>query len=127
MSDLKQFHSFSQRERETDSKHLLILSDTFPYQRVTVTGGAGFLGRYVIEKLQGYDGVEVFVPRSRDYNLIEKTDIDRMLGDSQPDLVIHLAAVVGGIGYNQKNPGKFFLRQFDDGGAAHRTVAAARH
>jgi len=84
------------------------LSDTFPYQRVTVTGGAGFLGRYVIEKLQGYDGVEVFVPRSRDYNLIEKTDIDRMLGDSQPDLVIHLAAVVGGIGYNQKNPGKFF-------------------
>src|ERR1700682_5604630 len=84
------------------------LSDAFPYKRVTVTGGAGFLGRLVIEKLKAYGGVEVFVPRSRDYNLIEKSDIDRMLEDSQPDLVIHLAAVVGGIGHNQKNPGKFF-------------------
>ena len=73
-----------------------------------MTGGAGFLGRFVIEKLKAFDGVEVFVPRSRDYDLIEKDDIVRMLEDSQPDLVIHLAAVVGGIGYNQKNPGKFF-------------------
>jgi GDP-L-fucose synthase len=84
------------------------LSDTFPHKKVTVTGGAGFLGRFVIEKLQAFEGVEVFVPRSRDYNLIEKDDINRMLDDSQPDLVIHLAAVVGGIGHNQKNPGKFF-------------------
>jgi GDP-L-fucose synthase len=83
------------------------LSDTFPYQRVTVTGGAGFLGRFVIEKLKACDA-EIFVPRSRAYNLIEKSDIIRMLNDSQPDLVIHLAAVVGGIGHNQKNPGKFF-------------------
>jgi GDP-L-fucose synthase len=85
-----------------------ILTNTFPYQRVTVTGGAGFLGRFVIEKLQACDGVEVFVPRSSEYNLIEKEDIIRMLHDSHPDLVIHLAAVVGGIGHNQKNPGKFF-------------------
>jgi GDP-L-fucose synthase len=84
------------------------LSDTFSYKRVTVTGGAGFLGRFVTEKLKTFDGVEVFVPRSRDYNLIEKQDIERMLDDSQPDLVIHLAAVVGGIGHNQKNPGRFF-------------------
>src|SRR5258708_1790533 len=90
------------------SKHLLILNDTFPYQRVTVTGGAGFLGRFVIEKLRAYAGVEVFVPRQDDYNLIEKPDILRLLNDSRPDLVIHLAAVVGGIGHNQKNPGKFF-------------------
>jgi GDP-L-fucose synthase len=83
------------------------LSDTFPYQRVTVTGGAGFLGRFVIEKLKACDA-EIFVPRSRAYDLIEKSDIIRMLNDSQPDLVIHLAAVVGGIGHNQKNPGKFF-------------------
>ena len=62
----------------------------------------------MIEKLKAYDGVEIFVPRSRDYDLIEKADIIRMLDDSQPDLVIHLAAVVGGIGHNQKNPGKFF-------------------
>jgi len=84
------------------------LSDTFPYKRVTVTGGAGFLGRFVIEKLQAYDGVEIFVPRSHDYDLTEKDGIVRMLNDSTPDLVIHLAAVVGGIGHNQKNPGKFF-------------------
>jgi GDP-L-fucose synthase len=83
------------------------LNDTFPYKRVTVTGGAGFLGRFVTEKLE-VQGAQVFVPRSRDYNLIEKDDIIRMLDDSEPDLVIHLAAVVGGIGYNQKNPGKFF-------------------
>jgi GDP-L-fucose synthase len=73
-----------------------------------VTGGAGFLGRFVTEKLKAHEGVEVFVPRSRDYDLIEKDDIVRMLRDSQPDLIIHLAAVVGGIGHNQKNPGKFF-------------------
>jgi GDP-L-fucose synthase len=73
-----------------------------------VTGGAGFLGLFVTQKLKAFEGVELFVPRSRDYNLIEKGDIDRMLGDSRPDLVIHLAAVVGGIGYNQQNPGKFF-------------------
>ena len=84
------------------------MSDTFPYKRVTVTGGAGFLGRFVIEKLRAFDGLEVFVPRSSDYDLIEKDDINRMLADSRPDLVIHLAAVVGGIGHNQKNPGKFF-------------------
>jgi GDP-L-fucose synthase len=84
------------------------VSKTFPYERVTVTGGAGFLGRFVTEMLKAYDGVEVFVPRSRDYNLIEKDDIKRMLDDAEPDLVIHLAAVVGGIGHNQKNPGKFF-------------------
>jgi GDP-L-fucose synthase len=85
------------------------LSEAFPYQRVTVTGGAGFLGRFVTEKLRACGhGVEVFVPRSRDYNLIEKPDILRMLDDSRPDLLIHLAAVVGGIGHNQKNPGKFF-------------------
>jgi GDP-L-fucose synthase len=83
------------------------LIDTFPYKRVAVTGGAGFLGRFVTEKLRAYDA-EIFVPRSREYNLIEKSDIIRMLNDSQPDLVIHLAAVVGGIGHNQKNPGKFF-------------------
>jgi GDP-L-fucose synthase len=83
------------------------LNDKFPYKRVAVTGGAGFLGRFVTEKLKACD-VDVFVPRSRDYDLIEKSDIVRMLNDARPDLVIHLAAVVGGIGHNQKNPGKFF-------------------
>lgn len=80
----------------------------FPYQKVVVTGGAGFLGHFVLEKLKSFPGVEVFVPRSRDYNLIEGDDVKRLLADTRPDLVIHLAAVVGGIGYNQQNPGRFF-------------------
>lgn len=84
------------------------MNDTFPYKRIAVTGGAGFLGHFVVDKLKAYRGVEIFIPRSREYNLIEKNDIARMLDDAQPDLVIHLAAVVGGIGHNQRNPGKFF-------------------
>ena len=79
----------------------------FPYQRVTVTGGAGFLGRYVVERLKDFPGVEVTVPRSRDYNLVEAGDGKRLLDEARPDMVIHLAAVVGGIGHNQKNPGRF--------------------
>jgi GDP-L-fucose synthase len=82
-------------------------ANNFPYRRVAVTGGAGFLGRYVVERLKNVPGVEVFVPRSRDYNFVENDDVKRMLDDVRPDLVIHLAAVVGGIGHNQKNPGRF--------------------
>ena len=81
---------------------------TFPYRRVVVTGGAGFLGRFIVSRLRDYADVEVSVPRSSEYNLIETADVTRLLSQTQPDLVIHLAAVVGGIGANQKNPGKFF-------------------
>jgi GDP-L-fucose synthase len=84
------------------------LQKSFPYERVIVTGGAGFLGRFIVDRLQGYQNVEVFVPRSADYNLVEANDIKRLLSNAKPDLIIHLAAVVGGIGANQKNPGKFF-------------------
>jgi GDP-L-fucose synthase len=84
------------------------VSPEFPYRKIVVTGGAGFLGRFVLEKLKAFPGADVFVPRSRDYNLIEGDDVKRLLADTQPDLVIHLAAVVGGIGYNQQNPGRFF-------------------
>jgi GDP-L-fucose synthase len=80
----------------------------FPYRKVVVTGGAGFLGRFVIEKLKADARVDVFVPRRLDYNLVEAADVKRLLSDTQPDLVIHLAAVVGGIGHNQQNPGRFF-------------------
>ncbi|HKO97138.1 MAG TPA: GDP-L-fucose synthase [Pyrinomonadaceae bacterium] len=90
----------------TDSTSLPIAP--FPFHRVIVTGGAGFLGRRVVAKLRADYGVEVFVPRSADYNLVEMADVKRLYADTQPDLVIHLAAVVGGIGANQKNPGKFF-------------------
>jgi GDP-L-fucose synthase len=81
---------------------------TFPYRRVVVTGGSGFLGRHVVDRLRRYDGVDVFVPRSQDYNLVNFADIDMLLREVKPDLVIHLAAVVGGIGANQKSPGRFF-------------------
>lgn len=84
------------------------LNDNFPFNRVVVTGGAGFLGRYIVERLKAFANTQVFVPRSADYNLIEASDIKRLYSDTHPDLVIHLAAVVGGIGANQKNPGKFF-------------------
>jgi len=80
----------------------------FPYRRVVVTGGAGFLGRFVVDKLKSFPDVEVVVPRSRDYNLIQGDQVKRLLADVEPDMVMHLAAVVGGIGHNQKNPGRFF-------------------
>src|SRR2546422_11143507 len=80
----------------------------FPYQKIVVTGGAGFLGRFVVEKLRAYARVNVLVPRSSEYNLVEAAGVKRLLEEAKPDLVIHLAAVVGGIGHNQKNPGKFF-------------------
>jgi len=77
-------------------------------RRVTVTGGAGFLGSYVVERLRERGCREVFVPRSQDYNLVEVTAVRRLFDDARPDLVIHLAARVGGIGANRANPGAFF-------------------
>jgi GDP-L-fucose synthase len=80
----------------------------FPYRRIVVTGGAGFLGRHLVTKLRDLPGVEdVIVPRSRDYNLVEGAHVVRLLKEIRPEMVIHLAAVVGGIGHNQKNPGRF--------------------
>jgi GDP-L-fucose synthase len=73
-----------------------------------VTGGAGFLGRFVVDRLRDLRDIEVFVPRSADYDLIQGDDIQKLYADMQPDLVIHLAAVIGGIGANQKTPGTFF-------------------
>src|ERR1051326_8572374 len=75
---------------------------------IVVTGGAGFLGSRVVEALRGHGARKVFVPRSRDYNLVEIDAIRRLLADARPDLVIHLAANVGGIGANSRNPGSFF-------------------
>lgn len=76
--------------------------------RVMVTGGAGFLGRMIVEGLQRRGVASVFVPRSREYDLRDPAAIARVLDVARPDLVIHAAAVVGGIGANQEHPGQFF-------------------
>ena len=77
-------------------------------KRVAVTGGAGFLGRYVVEKLKARGVQDIFIPRSKDYDLTKIEDVRRMYEDATPDIVIHLAAKVGGIGANREHPGKFF-------------------
>jgi len=77
-------------------------------KRITVTGGAGFLGTYVVRKLRESGCRNIFVPRSKDYNLVDNEAVKTLYRDSKPDIVIHLAAVVGGIGANEGNPGRFF-------------------
>jgi dTDP-glucose 4,6-dehydratase/GDP-L-fucose synthase len=74
-----------------------------------VTGGAGFLGSHLVDELESRsDDVEIFVPRSDEYDLREKSDIKNAFDDSGADTVIHLAATVGGIGANRENPGRYF-------------------
>jgi GDP-L-fucose synthase len=77
-------------------------------KRVLITGGAGFLGAFVVEKLRQRGCKDIFVPRRKDYDLVEMGAVKRIHKDTQPNMVIHLAARVGGIGANQANPGKFF-------------------
>jgi GDP-L-fucose synthase len=77
-------------------------------RRVVVSGGHGFLGSFVIQKLRAEGARDVIFPRSREYDLREKPDAQRLYKDARPDIFIHLAAVVGGIGANRANPGRFF-------------------
>ena len=80
-----------------------------PQDRILVTGGAGFLGSFVVEKLKarGYD--DIVVPRRKEYDLTREQDVERLYADFKPAVVLHLAAEVGGIGANRDNPGRYFF------------------
>ena len=75
---------------------------------MVVTGGAGFLGSFVVDQLRAKGCRQIVVPRSQDYDLVQMDAVKQLYRDAKPDLVIHLAARVGGIGANQANPGRFF-------------------
>jgi GDP-L-fucose synthase len=77
---------------------------------IVVTGGAGFLGSEVVRQLREKSSCQITVPRQREYDLTREDQIKRLLEQSSPDLVIHLAAVVGGIGANREHPGEFFYK-----------------
>lgn len=77
-------------------------------KRTVVTGGSGFLGSFVVKELARRGYTDVFVPRSRDFDLVDRDAVRRLYAQTRPELVIHLAAQVGGIGANQLHPGRFF-------------------
>jgi len=77
-------------------------------KRIVVTGGGGFLGSFVVDALKARGCESVFVPRKKDYDLTRMDGIEKMFADAQPEVLFHLAAVVGGIGANRLNPGSFF-------------------
>jgi GDP-L-fucose synthase len=77
--------------------------------RIVVTGGAGFLGGFIVELLQVRGYKEIFIPRRKDFDLTAEADVRRLYRELRPDIVLHLAAEVGGIGANRDNPGRFFF------------------
>jgi GDP-L-fucose synthase len=92
--------------------------------RVLVTGGGGFLGSHLVERLEER-GADIFVPRRQDYDLTRWDDAERLFADARPELVFHLAAEVGGIGANRANPGRYWYANLMMG--AHVLELARRH
>jgi len=77
-------------------------------KRIIVTGGTGFLGKHLVTKLKERGYRNIFIPCSKDYDLVQMESVKKIYKDAKPNIVIHLAAKVGGIGANRENPGKFF-------------------
>ena len=96
---------------------------TLKGRRIVVTGGAGFLGRHVCQELEAYSPASIFVPRSSKYDLRELPAIEALFADARPEIIIHLAAVVGGIGANRENPGRYF---YDNAIMGLQLIEAAR-
>lgn len=85
------------------------MSETFwQEKRFCITGGSGFLGSFVVDKLKARGAEKIFVPRSEDYDLTDIGSVDQMLADAKADVIIHMAALAGGIGANRERPAEFF-------------------
>jgi GDP-L-fucose synthase len=85
------------------------MTTTLERKRIVVTGGAGFLGQSLVAGLRARGATEIVVPRSRDYDLVDRAACRRLIAEARPQLIFHLAAQVGGIGANRKNPGRFLF------------------
>src|SRR2546422_5192462 len=77
--------------------------------RIIVTGGAGFLGSFVVEQLRARGYNDIIIPRRKEYDLTHEAEANRLYKDFKPAVILHLAAEVGGIGANRDNPGRFFF------------------
>ena len=112
--------------RNGGSSRIMTNNSFWQNKRVCVTGGAGFLGSFVTKKLQERGAKEIFIPTIEKYDLVQIDSIKQMFDDCKPDIVIHLAAMVGGIGANLRTSGGVLLRQPDDGCAIDPRSLEAR-